>query len=95
LEHSRLFQQEVRDGPFYAFLDSHSRMPKPGELSGSGMLESSANREAIVGNPFESMRTYSQKFVKPKKTMPRLDQRQYGTHRLILFSYSTDHRGLN
>jgi hypothetical protein len=83
LEHSRHFQQEMRDGPFYAFLETDARAPKPGELSGSGVLGSpSAAREAAAaaGSPFESMRTYSQRFVKAKRTMPQLTERKYGAY---------------
>jgi len=70
----------MRDGPFYAFLENPAHTPKPGELSGSGaMAPPGAGRDAAVaGNPFERMRTYSQKFVKSKKTIPRLAQRKYG-----------------
>jgi DNA-directed RNA polymerase III subunit Rpc31 len=79
LEHFRRFQQEMRDGPFYAFLETPAHTPKPGELSGSGAMgPPRAGRDTVAGNPFESMRTYSQKFVRSKKTVPRLAQRKYG-----------------
>jgi hypothetical protein len=70
----------MRDGPFYASLEDPVRAPKPGELSGGGTMGApGAGRDtAATGNPFEAMRTYSQKFVRSTKTLPRLSQRKYG-----------------
>jgi DNA-directed RNA polymerase III subunit RPC7 len=82
LDHALRFRQAIRDGPFYAFLETDARAPKPGELSGSGALAAaSAARDAAAAaaaSPFERMRTYSQKFVKARRTMPRIAQQRYG-----------------
>jgi hypothetical protein len=69
----------MRDGPLYTFLDVQVQLQKPAELGGSqsSVLAKPPNSKA-ANNAFENMQTYSQKFSKPKRTMPKLDERRYG-----------------
>jgi len=70
----------MRDSPIYTVLDAQVQLQKPGEMGAShAAVYAKMSKSKNVFNPFESMQTYSQKFVKPKRTIPKLDGRTYVT----------------
>lgn len=70
----RAFRDRVHEGPLYTILGDSHRVGKQG---GSGT--------ALV-NPFEGMPTYSQKYRKKTRKLPRLDTRPYGRGASVLLS---------
>lgn len=70
----------MRDSPLYTVLSIDVPLQKPGDLGISQMkYPIKDGRSKVASNPFESMQTYTQRFSKPKRTMPQLDSRQYGS----------------
>jgi DNA-directed RNA polymerase III subunit RPC7 len=67
----------MRDGPLYTFLDVEVQLQKPGEL-GPSRSQLRAKKQKVVNNPFESMPTYQRKYAKPRRRLPKLDERQFG-----------------
>jgi len=73
-----ILRKQIRDGPSYTVLNHPAPIQKPGELSGNYPTDSIETKTAqTISNPFENMQTYSQKYVKLRRTMPKLDDRVY------------------
>lgn len=62
----RTFRKRVHDGPLYTVLGNRYRVGKGGAPA------------AATVDPFEAMPTYTQKYKKKTRTLPRLDTRPYG-----------------
>ncbi|KAF2084817.1 hypothetical protein K490DRAFT_75608 [Saccharata proteae CBS 121410] len=63
--HYRALRERIHEGPLYTVLGTNVRV---------GKQRSSAK---IVADPFEGMPTYTQKYKKQRRTIPRLDTRPY------------------
>ncbi|KAK8246910.1 DNA-directed RNA polymerase III, subunit Rpc31 [Phyllosticta capitalensis] len=63
----RALRERIHEGPLYTVLGDTSRVGK-----GRGQATAASN-----SNPFESMPTYTQKYKKQRRTIPRLDTRPY------------------
>jgi DNA-directed RNA polymerase III subunit RPC7 len=74
----------MHDGPLYTILDPDARVHKPGELPGTWTLAYHSATNAKSSNPFEAFPTYSQRYKKARKPMPKLDGIQYGKSSLFL-----------
>ncbi len=63
----------MHEGPLYAVLGDNVRIGKPGA-------------SASVFDPFEGMPTYSMKYRKKRRRLPKLDTRPYGTRNSLSLS---------
>lgn len=70
IAHFRALRMQIHEGPLYTVLGDHVRVGKPTASS------------AATFDPFEGMPTYSQKYTKRRRRIPKLDTRPYGTHEL-------------
>lgn len=61
-------RRNIREGPFYTVLGDNVRAGK------------SAVSSAAAFDPFQGMATYSQKYMKKRRRIPKLDSRQYGQY---------------
>lgn len=61
-------RKNIREGPFYTVRGDNVRIRKP------------ATSLAASFDPFEGMSTYSQKYMKKPRRIPKLDSRQYGQY---------------
>ncbi|KAI9793657.1 MAG: hypothetical protein M1816_007552 [Peltula sp. TS41687] len=68
----RAFRDRVHEGPLYTVLGDNHRVAKQGSSHGG-----SNNNSALLVDPFEGMPTYSQKYRKKTRRLPRLDTRPY------------------
>ena len=64
--HFRAFRRSFHDGPLYTVRDDNARVGKPRVPA------------AAQFDPFEGMPTYSQKYMKRRRKLPKLDARTYG-----------------
>ncbi|KAL8993606.1 MAG: hypothetical protein Q9169_006220 [Polycauliona sp. 2 TL-2023] len=73
-------RSRIHEGPFYTILDNTSRIGKSAKASAAATFD-----------PFEGMPTYSQKYVKKRRRLPKLSARPYGAlvHVVIQRSYGT------
>ncbi|KAL8721232.1 MAG: hypothetical protein Q9225_002044 [Loekoesia sp. 1 TL-2023] len=62
----RSLRARIHEGPFYTILDEDSRIGKRTTKSSAASF-----------NPFEGMPTYSQKYMKKKRRLPKLSARPY------------------
>lgn len=63
----RSLRANIHEGPLYTVIGDNVRVGKPTASS------------AAVFDPFEGMPTYSQKYTKRRRRIPKLDTRPYGT----------------
>jgi len=71
------FRKQMRDGPLYTFLASD-------DAEGQAV-----KRTKMEHNPFEGgMVTYTKKFAKPRRTLPKLDERKFGMMVLLLLGWA-------
>ncbi|KAL8769253.1 MAG: hypothetical protein Q9209_004754 [Squamulea sp. 1 TL-2023] len=61
----RALRSRIHEGPFYTILDSNARVGK------------TAKSSAATFDPFEGMPTYSQKYIKQRRRLPKLSARPY------------------
>ncbi|KAL8684755.1 MAG: hypothetical protein Q9224_006151 [Gallowayella concinna] len=61
----RSFRSRIHEGPFYTTLDTDARTGKPTKSSAANF------------DPFEGMPTYSQKYIKKRRRLPKLSARPY------------------
>ena len=73
VQHFLAFRKRVHDGPHYTILDEEHQVGKP------------KRKAAAVFDPFEGMPTYTHRYIKRRRTLPKLDDRSYGED-------SQDHR---
>ncbi|KAI4274985.1 MAG: hypothetical protein LQ337_003549 [Flavoplaca oasis] len=59
-------RSRIHEGPFYTILDTNARVSKAKASS------------AATFDPFEGMPTYSQKYIKKRRRLPKLSTRPYG-----------------
>ena len=64
--HFRAFRRSIHDGPLYTVRDDSARVTKP-KMSAAAQFD-----------PFEGMPTYSQKYMKRRRKLPKLNTRSYG-----------------
>ncbi|CAO1596914.1 DNA-directed RNA polymerase III subunit C31 [Xanthoria calcicola] len=64
-------RSRIHEGPFYTILDNTARVSKPAKTS------STAAAAAANFDPFEGMPTYSQKYIKTRRRLPKLSARPY------------------
>lgn len=64
--HFRAFRQRFHDGPLYTVRYDNARVGKP-KVSAAAQFD-----------PFEGMPSYSQKYMKRRRKLPKLDTRTYG-----------------
>ena len=68
----RSLRERIHEGPLYTILGDTARVGKIGEKS----------RTVAAGgtqfDPFEGMPTYSQRYTRKKRKIPKLDTRPYG-----------------
>lgn len=62
----RALRERIHEGPLYTVLGDSSRVTK-----------NRGTQTTAQSNPFESMPTYTQKYKKQRRTIPRLDTRPY------------------
>lgn len=67
-------RDRIHEGPLYTVLDDNVKTVKKRKERGSPPPEPGA-----VMDPFTGTETYSSRYMKKKKTMPKLDARPYGT----------------
>jgi len=67
----------MQDGPYFAVLDPTARVVKPGVLSGTWSLAYRLDA-GKVGNGFDAFPTFSAKYKKIRRPMPKLEGRVYG-----------------
>ncbi|MCJ1362083.1 hypothetical protein MMC16_001185 [Acarospora aff. strigata] len=65
IAHFRSFRERMHEGPLYAVLGDNVRVGKQGASASSQF------------DPFEGMPTYSMKYIKKRRRLPRLDTRPY------------------
>ena len=66
--HFRTLRDRIHEGPLYTVLgDSNNRVTKPGGAP-----------SRVLVDPFDGMPTYTQKYRKKARKIPRLDTRPYG-----------------
>ncbi|KAL8949576.1 MAG: hypothetical protein Q9222_004324 [Ikaeria aurantiellina] len=63
----RAFRSRIHEGPYYTVLDHDARVGKTNSRAAA----------AASFDPFEGMPTYSQKYVKKRRQLPKLDARPY------------------
>lgn len=68
----RALRDRIHEGPLYTVLGDNARVGK------------STTPAAAQYDPFEGMPTYSQKYTKRRRKLPKLDTRPYGTPTSIL-----------
>ncbi|KAL8914991.1 MAG: hypothetical protein Q9171_000431 [Xanthocarpia ochracea] len=61
----RALRSRIHEGPFYTILDSNARVGKTAKSSAANF------------DPFEGMPTYSQKYIKKRRRLPKLNARPY------------------
>ncbi|KAL8732258.1 MAG: hypothetical protein Q9166_002830 [cf. Caloplaca sp. 2 TL-2023] len=61
----RSFRTRIHEGPFYTILDNDARVGKTAKPSPANF------------DPFEGMPTYSQKYIKKRRRLPKLSARPY------------------
>lgn len=66
IAHYRSFRDRVHEGPLYSVLGDNVRVGKQG------------TSVAAQFDPFEGMPTYSMKYKKKRRRLPKLDTRPYG-----------------
>lgn len=64
--HYRSFRDRIHEGPLYSVLGDNVRVGKHGASA------------AAQFDPFEGMPTYSMKYKKKRRRLPKLDTRPYG-----------------
>ena len=62
----RLFRDRIHEGPLYTVLGDDARVGKHQSWA------------AASSDPFEGMPTYSQKYARKRRRVPKLDTRPYG-----------------
>lgn len=67
--HFRSLRNSIHEGPLYTVLGDNVRVGK------TGYTPTAANFD-----PFEGMPTYSKKYTKQRRRIPKLDTRPYGRH---------------
>ena len=72
----RTLRDRIHEGPLYTVLGNDARVAKNGDKGSSA---------AAQFDPFEGMPTYSQRYTRKKRKLPKLDTRPYGK----LFSWET------
>jgi hypothetical protein len=78
IDHYRRLRQKLHDSALYTILDPSARIQKPGELTGAWKPHAQVGSKKAMASPFETMATYSHKYKKRRRTMPELDEREYG-----------------
>ena len=68
----------MHEGPLYAVLGDNVRVGKQGASASSQF------------DPFEGMPTYSMKYIKKRRRLPRLDTRPYGKAKAIALASRAD-----
>ncbi|KAL8749477.1 MAG: hypothetical protein Q9199_007660 [Rusavskia elegans] len=63
-------RSRIHEGPFYTILDNNARI-------GRSAKSSSTTAAAANFDPFEGMPTYSQKYIKKRRRLPKLSARPY------------------
>ena len=76
----RSLRHRIHDGPFYTVLGDNVRVGKAGEKG---------KNIAAHFDPFEGMPTYSQRYTRKKRRIPKLDHRPYGTIIRLCLSFSS------
>jgi len=71
----RSLRDRIHEGPLYTVLGDNVRI---------GKSEGRANTAAARFDPFEGMPTYSQRYARKRRKIPKLDTRPYGTPSLQL-----------
>ena len=66
----RSLRDRIHEGPLYTVLGDNDRISK---------TEGRANTAAAQFDPFEGMPTYSQRYARKRRKIPKLDTRPYGT----------------
>ncbi|KAL8811558.1 MAG: hypothetical protein Q9200_001701 [Gallowayella weberi] len=61
----RSFRSRIHEGPFYTIADNDTRVKKTAKSSAANF------------DPFEGMPTYSQKYIKKRRRLPKLNARPY------------------
>lgn len=64
--HFLSLRASIHEGPFYSVLGDNVRIGK------------SSTTAAATFDPFEGMPTYSQRYIKRRRKIPKLDSRPYG-----------------
>ncbi|KAJ9649638.1 DNA-directed RNA polymerase III subunit C31 [Coniosporium apollinis] len=70
--HYRALRERIHEGPLYTVLGDNVRVGKTGSSA-----PSAAAAAAATFDPFEGMPTYTQKYKKQRRKIPRLDMRPY------------------
>ncbi len=66
IAHLRSFRERMHEGPLYTVLGDNVRVGKQGSIASAQF------------DPFEGMPTYSMKYKKKRRRLPKLDTRPYG-----------------
>jgi DNA-directed RNA polymerase III subunit RPC7 len=84
IEHFRVLRKAHHDGPLYTVLDPSARVSKPSDLPGMrsfGYSTAQAAQNAAINtkevNPFDALPTFSQKYKKPRRPVPKLEDGGY------------------
>jgi DNA-directed RNA polymerase III subunit RPC7 len=84
IQHFRTLRKSHHDGPLYTILDPSARISKPSDLPGMrtfGYSTAQAAANAAINtkevNPFEALPTFSQKYKKPRRPVPKLEGGDY------------------
>lgn len=64
------FRQAIHEGKMYTVLGAQTGNVQPGKKTGTG--------QQMVKDPFEGMPSYSQKYVKQRRTLPDFSGRAHG-----------------
>ena len=70
----RSLRNSIHEGPLYTVLGDNVRVGKSSNTSAAANFD-----------PFEGMPTYSKKYVKQRRRIPKLDTRPYGIHLLLQY----------